>query len=234
MTPPPTMVPTASNGTRARPSPSVYVPPGRQMLERELEQTFDGTGLNGVFVADLLSAMTAHERAGRALYRSVAGRTNNPVLRSKYEHFGDETETHVEKLDRIVSALGGDPGYVSPHARAVEAQGTRLLETTFLLDGSIDPMTAEAVMLDAVLIAETIDHENWVSLSELTGSLPDPAASEVRELVESVLADEDDHLEWATSTRKRMVRLQAESSSLAHAGAKAEEVVERLRSWFAG
>jgi rubrerythrin len=228
----PTMVPTADNGTTSRPTSSVYVPPHRQMTEEMLHQALGATGLNGPFVADLLSAMTAHERAGRALYRSVAQRTNNPVLRSKYEHFGEETERHVAVLDEIVTALGGTPGYISPHARAVEAQGTRLLESTFMLDGSLDPMTAEAVMIDAVLVAETIDHENWVTLSELVDSLPGELKSEVRGRVDSVLADEDEHLGWAASMRKRMMHLQAESSMVAQMGAKTEELVAKVRSWL--
>ena len=229
----PTMVPTSEDGTTARHSTTVYVPPDRRTTEALLRDALAATGLNGPYIADLLSAMTAHELAGRALYRSVAQRTNNPVLRSKYESFGEETERHVAILEQIVSALGGIPGYVSPYARAVEAQGSRLLESTYLLDGSLDPMTAEAVMLDAVLVAETIDHENWSSLIDLVDALPDELASNVRGLVDSVMADEDEHVGWAASMRRRMVLLQAESSAMAEVGAKAEELIERVRAWLA-
>ena len=70
--------------------------------------------------------MLAHERCGTHLYRSVAGRTNNPVLQAQYEEFGDETERHVEILEELVTAAGGNPNYVSPAARATEGTDAKL------------------------------------------------------------------------------------------------------------
>ncbi len=228
----PTLTPTADNGTTSQPSPMVYVPPARQMTPERLEEELVDTGMNGPFIADMLSAMTAHERAGRHLYRSVAGRTHNPVLKARYEEFGHETEDHVRILGEIVVAFGGDPQYVSPYARAVEMMGTKTLEATFLLSGSVDVMTSEMVMLDAVLLAETIDRANWVTLATLVEKLPSNLKSQVKGLVEEVLEDEDDHLGWATSMRQRMVMLQAESSTMAAMGAKAEELIERVRNFI--
>lgn len=129
--------------------------------------------------------------------------------------------------------MGGDPQYVSPHARAVEKMGTSTLECTFMMSGSIDAMTAEMVMLDAVVVAETIDHANWTTLAALAEKLPGDLGSTVRRLVDEVLEDEDDHLTWATQTRQRMTMLQAESSVMAEMGGRAEELVERVRSWLA-
>lgn len=229
----PTLMPTHENGTTAKASPVVYVPPQRQMTSERIEAEMEDTGLNRPFVADLLSAMLAHERCGRHLYRSVAGRTHNPVLRNKYEEFGRETEEHVRILEQIIAAMGGDPQYVSPMARATEGQDTKLVESTFMLSGSLDTMTAEMAMLDAVLLAETIDQSNWSVMSALTAQLP---AGELRDtvsgLVEQVVDEEDEHLEWARSMRSRMTMLQAQSSTAAALGAKAEEMVETVKGWF--
>ena len=157
----PTLIPTVETGARARPVDLTHVDPAGIMPPTEREAFLDGTGLNGPFVADLLSDMTAHERGGAALYRSVGGRTNNPVLKQKYAHFGNQTVEHVEVLETLVSRLGGDPGYVSPAARVTEKSGIGLLESTFLLAGSVDLMTQELVMPDAVLLAEAKEHANW-------------------------------------------------------------------------
>lgn len=229
----PTLTPTHENGTTARASAMVYVPPERQMSAVRLEEELEDTGLNMPFVADLLSAMTAHERCGRHLYRSVAGRTNNPVLKKRYEELGEETETHVAALAEIVVAMGGDPQYVSPMARATEGQDSKILESTFILSGSLDTITAEVAMLDAVLLAETIDHSNWSTLSALVAQMPAGTLRDsVSAVVERVYDQEDEHLEWARATRARMTMMQAQSSTAAALSAKAEELVETVRNWF--
>ncbi|HEX6419184.1 MAG TPA: ferritin-like domain-containing protein [Acidimicrobiales bacterium] len=229
----PTLNPTAATGARSAPAEMTYVDPARTMAPDEQAGFLEGTDLNGPFVADLLSDMLAHERAGARLYRSVAERTNNPVLQQRYRQFGNETERHVEILETLVTALGGDPGYVSPAARASERAGTALLESTFLLTGSVDLVTQELVMLDAVLLAEAKDHANWSCLAAMVEDLP---SGEVREAfedaVEEVEAQEDEHLTWAQDTRCRMISLQATSGPTTSLTMKAEEMVARIRNLF--
>src|ERR687892_2860353 len=103
----PTLIPTAATGAVSKPQEMTYVDPARTMTPDEDEAFLEGTGLNGPFVADLLSDMLAHERCGAQLYRSVAERTNNPVLKRQYKHFGDETTEHVEILETLIAQLGG-------------------------------------------------------------------------------------------------------------------------------
>src|SRR5699024_7391206 len=117
--------------------------------------------------ADLLSSLITHERCGVHLYRSVASRTQNPVLERKYEHNEAEELRHLEILEELVTALGGDPLYVSPIARVTEKAASMMLESTFLLGGSVDPMDQEMVMLDAVFLAEAKDNANWATLGAL-------------------------------------------------------------------
>lgn len=228
-----TLNPTKATGATAKASDIVYVEPPLQVTDDWLEKTLPDLGMNTPFLADFLSAMLTHERCGRHLYRSVAGRTNNPMLKAKYEEFGGETERHVEVLEQLISAMGGNPNYVSPAARAVEGMDTKMVESTFLLAGSLDVMTAELAMLDAVFLAEAADHANWKSLGALCEQLPDgDLKSMMRSAVDEVEQDEDEHFGWAQSTRERLVLLQAESSAMAAVGAKAEELVAKVRSWL--
>lgn len=231
---PTTLMPTFDTGATARPGEVVRVDPRRSRDGDELAPALAAEGLNAPFIADILSAMLTHERCGRHLYRSVAGRTNNPMLKRKYEQFGNETEHHVEVLERLIVAGGGDPQYVSPAARAVEGTNTHLLQSTFLLSGSVDVMTQEMVMLDAVLMAEAMDHANWGTLTEMVPTLPEgPIRDAFLAAAQEVDADEDNHLAWARSTKTQMTLLQAQSSTMAKAGAVAEEMVERVKGWFA-
>ena len=229
----PTLIPTADTGARAMPVGLTHVDPAQVMLPSEKEAFLAGTGLNGPFVADLLSDMTAHERGGAALYRSVAGRTHNPVLKERYTHFGHQTVEHVDVLETLVGRLGGDPGYVSPSARATEKAGLGLVESTFLLGGSVDLMTQELVMLDAVLLAEAKDHANWSGLSELVDVMPEGQVRDaVREAVERVEPEEDEHLGWAQDMRTKLVAAQVRSGPVQSMTTKAEEMVARIKGLF--
>jgi len=124
-------------------------------------------------------------------------------------------------------------GYVSPAARATEKSGIGLLESTFLLAGSVDLMTQELVMLDAVLLAEAKDHANWSCLSSLVGHMPDgDVRGAFQAAVERVEPQEDDHFGWAQDMRCKMIATQARSGALQGAGQKAEELIAQVKGLF--
>lgn len=230
-----TLTPTKDTGAATKANAVVYAEPDRVVTDEDLAAQIGLDGVNGAFVADLLSACLTHERCGTHLYRSVAGRTANPVLRARYEEFGRETMRHVEILEQVIATAGGNPSYVSPLARATETADTKALEATFLGSGALDPMTAEMAMLDAVLIAETVDHANWEALGLLAESLPNGLLRDaLRDAVAEVQEQEDEHLGWARDMRARMTMLQVSSSLLTQAQAKGEELVAQVRGWFSG
>lgn len=227
----PTEVTSVFGGT-AKPGEMVYVPLERARIDEDFKDI--GDGLNGPFLADLLSAILTHERCGTHLYRSVAGRTQNPVLKRKYEHFGEETARHVEILERLIAGMGGDPMYVSPAARATEKADAGMLESTFLLSGSGTLLDLEMSMLDAVFLAEAKDHDNWQCLKQLVPSLP---AGKVRDdfahAVAEVEEQEDEHFGWARDMRTKMISLQLRSSAMTAVAGKAEEMLARIKGLFA-
>src|SRR5690606_162675 len=158
-------------------------------------QFLAGTGLNGPFLADLFSNMITHERCGTHLYRSVAGRTQNPVLKRRYEQIEAQELRHLEILEELVTAMGGDPLCGSPIARATEKADSMLVESTFMLGGSVDMMDQEMVMLDAVFLAEAKDNANWSALAAMVDSFPDgDIRDRVRTAVEEAQATEAEHL----------------------------------------
>lgn len=228
----PVLTPTADLGARSRSVGATSVDPAGTLGSEEAGRFLADTGLNGPFVADLLSSLITHERCGVHLYRSVASRTQNPVLERKYEHNEAEELRHLEILEELVTALGGDPLYVSPIARVTEKAASMMLESTFLLGGSVDPMDQEMVMLDAVFLAEAKDNANWATLGALVASVPSELRDVVSEAVEEARATEAEHLEWAKEMRIKMMRLQASSSTMAAMGAKTEEIMARIKGWF--
>src|SRR5207249_2838314 len=117
-----------------------------------------GSGFDGHFLADTLSAFLAHEQCGVHLYRVVEGASRQPELKEQYGRFLGQTERHVAILQRLITALGGNPCYVSPAARLVHSMNTGILQGVVLATGSADPLTRESAMLEAVMLAEAKDH----------------------------------------------------------------------------
>jgi len=229
----PTFTPTKDTGATAQPNKVRYVDPAAQVTEEMLQALMPSEGLNTVFVADLLSGMLAHERCGVHLYRSVAGRSNNPMLKARYVQFGEETEHHVDVLERLVKQMGGNPNYISAQARAVEGMDSKMVESTYIGSGALDLMTAETAMLDAVFLAETMCHTNWQLLATLCEALPVGATRDaMRAAVDEVEDQEDEHLEWARNTKARLIQMQAQSSLATTVGMKAEEMVATIKGWF--
>lgn len=230
----PTLTPTYETGALTMPTDMVAVMPERTITDDMLDAPKERLGgLNATFLFGQLSMILQHERCGTHLYRSVAQRTHNPMLKRHYEEFGRETERHAELLEELIAAMGGSAQYVSPAARAIEKSDAGLLESTFLASGATDVMTAEATMLNAVFVAESIDHANWQYLAQVCQELPD---GELRELMERTVQEveeqEDKHLTWASETRQKMTMLQTKSSAMATIGMKTEEMVARIKDWF--
>ncbi|HEX7095655.1 MAG TPA: DUF892 family protein [Acidimicrobiales bacterium] len=229
-----TLTPTYGTGALTLPAPMITAIPERLFTEDMLGVANDRIGgMNGAFLFGQLSMALQHERCGNHLYKSVAARTNNPMLKSRYEEFGNETARHVELLEELITAMGGSPQYVSPAARAIEKSDAGLLESTFLASGSVDVMTSEAVMLTAVMIAESVDHSNWQYLTSVCQELP---SGDLRDLMQRITQEvteqEDKHLTWATDTRAKLSMLQTKSSAMAKIGMKAEEMLASVKSWF--
>jgi len=228
----PVLTPTKADGATARPNEVLYVDPACQVTDEVLAEQMSVGSMNPVFIADLLSGMLAHERCGVHLYRAVAARSNNPMLQQRYEEFGQETLHHVEVLEQLITTLGGNPNYVSPTARAVHGMDSNLVESTFMLNGALDVMTREMAMLDAVFLAESMDHANWQLLSQLVDSMDGDALDTFRSAVEEVKGQEDEHLDWARTTKARLVMLQATDSMTATTGFATEELIARVRNWL--
>ena len=67
-------------------------------------------------------------------------------------------------------------------------------------------MTAELVMLEAVMLAEAKDHSNWELLAQLASTMTDGALRRRMQTVTTdVLAQEEQHYRWAHDTRARLL-----------------------------
>lgn len=221
---------TKATGGTTIPTEMTFVAPDVEFPTTEREAFLEGTGLNGPLLADLLSQFLAHEQGGYHLYRALAGQTQNPMLKSKFQEFGAETERHIAVVESLLRRTGGNPGYVSPAARLTTAMNGHLLEAVMLTTGSADLMTRELAMVEAVVLAETKDHADWRFLAKLVDVMPDgETKAAFQEAVREVEPQEDDHLDWATSTWEQLTMQQATHETAAKGMGKAEKLVEKVK-----
>lgn len=183
-----------------------FSPPDQAMPPQELDGFMAGSGLNGRFMADLLSSFLAHEQCGFHLYRTLSALTLVPELEERYDHFGEETESHIEILENLISKLGGDPGYVSPSARMVHAMNTKMMEAVTLLNGTADVATQEMCMLESLVLGETKCRADWQMLRMLLEQVPEGEQRDaLAEAVDQAESQEDEHIGWATSAWQQMI-----------------------------
>jgi rubrerythrin len=189
------MIVTQETGAKTMPIGMTVAAPECRMTGAEL------SGATGnIALANLVSAFAAHERCGVHLYRAAAGMTQIAEWRERYEEFLAQTVEHVRVLSELALELGGDPMYVSPQARMTEFMNTKLMEP-ILFDGSVDTLTRELTMLEAVLLAERKCHANWQLLGLFADLSPNSATAQaVRRAVEQVEDQEDEHVAWAEQT----------------------------------
>ena len=180
--------------------------PGCAIAPEAMETFLAGTGLNGPFMADLLSSFLMHEQCGLHLYRTAMTLTTNDNLRQKYEEFGAETEEHIRIFEELIAACGGEAGYVSPAARLVEAVDSKIHEAAVALPDGADVATLELAILEAVVLAETKCHSDWSLIQMMMADMPEGAAREAFQVaVDQVEEQEDEHIRWARETWQQLI-----------------------------
>lgn len=230
----PTTAVRPETGATIKPGPMVTVAPEREVTDERFTDFAGGSGLNGPFLADQLSAGIAHERASLNLLRSLQARSNNPVLRGKYADLTDETLTAVGVWERLIGTLGGSPQYASPAGRATEALDAKIVES-LLLGGSADPMTFEQAGLQSYLCGATLCAVNAGLVEQLAEEADEgPARAALRDAATQLVPAAREHVSWAEQTLGRAVVSQAKHPFLRKAAQTAERVTDKLRTAFGG
>jgi hypothetical protein len=227
------LTPTKSAGAIGKPVAMTIMEPNQVMLDDHLHAFAAGSDWNGAFLADLLSSFLAHERCGVHLYRTVAGASENPVLKNGYERFLGQTEHHVAVLEELIARLGGNPLYVSPSARLVHSMNDHLTAGVVLAAGSADVLDREMAMLEAVVLAETKDHADWSLLASLAEKAPEGEVRRaLRAAVDEVEDEEDEHITWAKDMWHRMAAMQVQSTTMMKVADFTEKAMAKVKGAF--
>jgi rubrerythrin len=141
---------------------------------------------------DLLGARLQFERSGVRLYdaliakRDAYGGFRGGPTRDDLVHIRDEELSHMRMLDNLITELGGDSTVVTPCAN-VEATASR-----GIADVLLDPRTSLLDGLEAVIVAELTDLEQWNGLIDLAREL---GRDDLLYSFRSAHATEEDHLD---------------------------------------
>jgi rubrerythrin len=124
-----------------------------------------------VLLIDLLGARLAFERGGVRFYEALIakvdayGSFDRGPSRRDLEQIRDEEHRHMLMLDRILHDLGADPTAVTPCANR------EVVTSRGIGDVLLDPRTSLLDGLEAIIIAELADHEQWMALVDTARDL---------------------------------------------------------------
>ena len=200
-----TLFVTKASGGKTRPAEMTVVAPGQDVSVEALRKIARGIELNGVALADTLSAFAAHERAAIRLVIAAARQTSRDDLRAIYDGLAEEHTKHLDAILGLMRRAGVDPMYVSPAARMAGFQVERASQV-MMLAGSVDAATLDRAMLEASVLASTKCAENRAALAEIAPRVP---ASSLRRAMESAAghfrATGDPFLQRAANARRTML-----------------------------
>jgi hypothetical protein len=146
---------------------------------------------------ELLLQALEHERGGVLVYRTALECVREDELRKEWEEYLEQTTMHVEVLERTCRALTLDPTEVTPGCEIVRHLGRALVDAMEMAKQGGDPMAAELVACDCVVLAETQDHANWQLIGECCTAMEKTdkeTAHALKLAYEDVEDEEDEHL----------------------------------------
>ncbi len=150
--------------------------------------------MNNAQVRELLLQSLEHERGGVKIYKAAVSAAQRPDLREEWSGYLAQTEQHVQALTEICQAFDLDPYTVTPGTQIVRATGTALLQAIETARAAGNPLAAQLVAAECVVLAETKDHLDWELIGEVSKELSGDQQELVQQAYERIEEEEDEHL----------------------------------------
>ena len=148
------------------------------------------------------------EKCGVQVYDTALRCTINDDLNKEWTEYLEQTRRHVDVLVDVLKKLGLNPDQETPGRNIVRLSGQSLLRMMEAALSLGKPAVAQIVAAECVVSAETKDHLNWELLSTAADSLSGVEQKTIRDAVEKVEDEEDEHL-YHTTGWARELHLQA-------------------------
>lgn len=145
-------------------------------------------------VRELLYQALETELGGVDVYTTALRCAENDDLKEEWDKYLEQTKTHVTTMEDTLRKLGLDPNEETPGRKVVRTIGEALVEAMELALAEGEPGAAQLVAAEAVVLAETKDHQNWHLIGEVVKKAKGETAKVLKEAWEKVEPEEDEHL----------------------------------------
>jgi Domain of unknown function (DUF892). len=145
-------------------------------------------------VRELLYQAYETELGGVEVYTTALKCVENEDLKEEWEEYLEQTRNHVQIVQDVLTRLGLDPNEETPGRHVVRTIGEALVSAMELALSDGEPGAAQLVAAEAVVLAETKDHQNWHLIGEVVKKAKGEVAKTLKEAHEEVEPEEDEHL----------------------------------------
>jgi hypothetical protein len=143
---------------------------------------------------ELLLQSLEHEVGGVEIYTTAVRCALREDLKGEWTKYLEQTKRHVERLEEVCRAFGLDPAKETPGRAVVRHNGAALVAAMKMALVAGDPIGAQLVACECVVLAETKDHADWTLLEKCADVLEGAAGDALRAACEEVEDEEDEHL----------------------------------------
>ena len=118
-------------------------------------------------VRELLYQALETELGGVQVYTTALRCAENDELKEEWEKYLEQTQQHVQIVQDVLTKLGLDPNEETPGRKVVRHIGEALVESMEMALNEGETGAAQLVATEAVVLAETKDHQNWHLIGEI-------------------------------------------------------------------
>jgi len=145
-------------------------------------------------VKELLYQALETELGGVQIYTTALRCVENDELKEEWEKYLEQTQQHVQIVQDVLTRLGLDPNDETPGRKVVRHIGEALVESMEMALNEGEPGAAQLVATEAVVLAETKDHQNWHLIGEIIKKAKGELAKALQDAHDQVEPEEDEHL----------------------------------------
>ena len=134
------------------------------------------------------------ELGGVQIYQAAVSCAINDELKEEWAKYLEQTRTHVQIMQDVITKLGLDPQTETPGRKVVRHLGESLVQAIEMARNEGEPEAAQIVAAEAVVLAETKDHQNWHLIGQAATKASGEVADVLQEAHDQVEDEEDEHL----------------------------------------
>jgi len=144
-------------------------------------------------IRELLYQALETEIGGVQVYTTALRCVENDDLKEEWEEYLEQTKNHVTIMEDVLTKLELDPNEETPGRKVVRSIGEALVNSMEMALAEGQPGAAQLVAAEAVVLAETKDHQNWHLIGEVSKKVKGEIAQVLKEAYDEVEHEEDEH-----------------------------------------